>query len=462
MIDEKRLKRQEEIIQKWVKGGAAGTVEACTGFGKTYLAILAIKRFRKKYHAPEDVIKVVVPSIPLKAQWENNLRKQEVENVEVWVINSYIKHTHTCVLLILDEVHRYASEEFSKVFEYTSYTFILGLTATLERIDGKDSLIEERAPIFDRVTLEEAKREGYVSDFRVYNLGLEFNREDQATYDDLHSKFNAAFAYFDRNFDLAMDCAAGEGVIKGYSGSTPLTGKLIRDRFARHKGWSPQIPDHTYAPQNIMIKAQTFLRTMRKRKEIIYKASTKVETIVEIVNKFPDKKIMVFAEDSEFANKVEEALGREVCRAYHTKIKSELRSEKSVKVTKKGTTVTEKQVKWGPTKLKLEILDLFTRGVIRVLSTVRALDEGYDEDSIDMIIMASYNSSKRQDTQRTGRGVRINKTGDKVAVVINLFMKGSQEEKWLDTKQDGKTGIYIKEIESVDEIEIGSSVVSLI
>ena len=45
-IDSKRLARQKSILRKWVSKGCRGTLEACTGFGKTYTAVLAISKMK--------------------------------------------------------------------------------------------------------------------------------------------------------------------------------------------------------------------------------------------------------------------------------------------------------------------------------------------------------------------------------------------------------------------------------
>lgn len=453
-IDEKKLRRQEGIVQKWIKDtGAKGTLEACTGFGKTFTAILAVQRFQKKY--PEELINVVVPSIALKEQWEEELKKREetlnLKVIKVYVVNTYIRYEHQCALIILDEVHRYASEEFHKVFIQTVYNFALGLTATLERNDGLHELIEELLPVFDTVSLEEARREGYVTNFKVFNYGLELNDKDKKLHEKIDSTFKNTFAYFNRDFELAMNCGKGNNT-KINIGLEWITASEYRLRFAKQSGWTEEDgEDHFYHPKNVMLKAVQWRNSMHNRKKILYTADSKIEEIERLVKHFKDKKIIIFSENSEFADKVTETLG-DISRSYHTKLKSEIREERIETFLKSGKVkVTYKKTKYGLTKLKREALELFRLNLIRVLVTVRMLDEGFDDEEIGVAIQASYTSSKRQDTQRTGRAVRINyQNKEKESIVINLYIKNSQEEKWLREKQKDKRGII--EVDSLQEI----------
>jgi superfamily II DNA or RNA helicase len=45
---------------------------------------------------------------------------------------------------------------YSGIFTCVDYEYFLGLTGTLERLDGKEILIEKYAPVCDRITMKEA------------------------------------------------------------------------------------------------------------------------------------------------------------------------------------------------------------------------------------------------------------------------------------------------------------------
>lgn len=53
-----------------------------------------------------------------------------------------------------------AADTFCKVFERVSYKNILGLTATFERLDGKEILLSKYAPVCDTISIELAEANG--------------------------------------------------------------------------------------------------------------------------------------------------------------------------------------------------------------------------------------------------------------------------------------------------------------
>ena len=140
MTDLSRTSRQLEIVQKFADNKGKGTLLAATGFGKTFTAIMVIARLLKA--RPTGKIIIIVPTINLKAQWGKELKKHKVhKNCEVIVINTAYKKETKCDLLICDEIHAYGAEQFIKVLDKIQYDFIFGLTATIERTDGKHDIL---------------------------------------------------------------------------------------------------------------------------------------------------------------------------------------------------------------------------------------------------------------------------------------------------------------------------------
>jgi superfamily II DNA or RNA helicase len=101
-IDKKRLIRQLRGCVKWIRNGARGTFEYCTGFGKTFSALILIRKLQKKNHNRTSI--VVVPTIQLKEQWEEEVKVFGLRNVKVFVINTVVlqKMRLKTDLLILD------------------------------------------------------------------------------------------------------------------------------------------------------------------------------------------------------------------------------------------------------------------------------------------------------------------------------------------------------------------------
>ena len=78
---------------------------------------------------------VVVPTDVLKNQWTKLLDERGLGlNCRVMIINTASKTMEKCDLLILDEIHKFAANQFSQVFKTVKYKLILGLTATIERV----------------------------------------------------------------------------------------------------------------------------------------------------------------------------------------------------------------------------------------------------------------------------------------------------------------------------------------
>ena len=81
-------------------------------------------------------------------------------------------------MLVQDECHRYVADQMAKVFQCVNYKNILCLTGTLERLDGKEKLIEFYAPVCDRITIEEAEANGWVAPHREYLVLLDVDLTD--------------------------------------------------------------------------------------------------------------------------------------------------------------------------------------------------------------------------------------------------------------------------------------------
>ena len=174
-----RTERQKEAIKRWINAKGKGTIIGSTGFGKTRIALMTIQGLLKKY--PQMRILVVVPTETLKNQWISHVDKWGFQfNVEISIINTIIKHSYTCDMLILDEIHRLGSDCFSKVFECVKYKLILGLTATIERLDGKHTLIQKNCPIVDEINTLECLANGWISDYKEYQVLI--NVDDIDTY----------------------------------------------------------------------------------------------------------------------------------------------------------------------------------------------------------------------------------------------------------------------------------------
>jgi superfamily II DNA or RNA helicase len=368
-----RTARQIMGLRLWASNGFKGIAEYPTGFGKTYTAIRAIKGMVVKKDIKSCL--VVVPTLELKSQWEEELKKNKVSIVKVMVINSAIKVSHNVDMLVLDEIHRYAAESFRNIFSAVSCQYILGLTATLEREDGFHEVILEYLNVFDKISVDEALENDWIAPYKVYNIPIVLSNDDQIEY----NKANNAFRHFAAKL--------GHG------------GQAFKNATAYLKS-----PDKALQGQ-----AGAYYNALRKRKSICQNNSNKIEATKKIIDMFKDRNGLIFSATTEFAESLQDKLG-DICMTFHSKIK------------RKDQELIVKKFKDKRTK-------------VRFLSSVQALNEGFNVPDCSLAIIAGSTSTKRTFIQQLGRVVR--KTPDKEAVIINLYTPGTQEEVWMKKRLEG-------------------------
>lgn len=435
-IDKSKYLRQLRCVVKWVKGKARGTVVAATGVGKTFIAFIAIVKMKKRHLNATTII--IVPTTVLKDQWEKQIESLKLKNVTVYVINSVALNTlkYDCDLLVLDEIHMMASEQFSKVFQLVKYKWILGLTATIERLDGKHVLLQKYAPVVDTITQKEAVLKGWISDFIEINVPVNLSRKEIEGLENLDKQIRYYMSKFG-DFDIMRNCMIFEKA------------KAFAQLHYPHQ-------DTNSTASEIVKWAVQGQRHIKKRQEFLYNTERKVEVAVELVNEFGLKTIM-FSQSTQFADTVSEKLGDKAV-TYHSNIKSQTRLLVKEKIFKKqdsaenfkklkekakiekipeGYKVIWKEPKvFGLKVLKEEAIKLFkdNRTNVSVISTAKALDQGFDVADTELGIDGSRTSNPTQHTQRTGRIARnyTYKDGTKKrGVYINLYVPNSRDEGWL-------------------------------
>lgn len=456
--------------------------------GKTLVPIGLIQSMNQRF--PERNTIVVVPTTKLKQDWEReeivdgeygHIKEYKLTNIQVTVVNTYVKYHWDCYLLICDEVHHYANEKsktFSTVLKRTNYRYMLGLTATLNDRERK-FLLSFGVPIIDTITPYEAEKNGWIAKSVIYNLGLELNEDDRIYYDKLHKMFNGAFAKFEHNFHLAQACRMGKTTSYTIDDVT-MNGQEWREWYAGQRMWTGE-NEHQWSPTNIAKYAQWFGQSMQERKNYLHNHPIKLSAVKEIIEKFKTSTI-IFSNSQSFAEDVTKIIGRRKSVTYHSNLPTEVRdketgvtiarSEKVKKITKyhdfsDGSLYSYKDLKAkyshikldrvGKSRMRDEAIRKFQdkENDVKVLSTVRALDEGFDVREIKVAIMAAYYSTPRQDIQRRGRASRYQP--GKLALIVNLYIKDTQEENgWLRYKQEGTKSINW--VDSVAQITIQETI----
>jgi len=350
-----RTERQRESIRRWIAAKGKGTIEGCTGVGKTRIGLMSIKALLKKY--PQFRVLVVVPTTALKDQWQLQIDEWGFSfNVEVQVINTVIKHDWTCDFLIMDESHRFSSNDFSQIFKRVKYKLILGLTATFERLDGKHIIMEKYCPVIDRITFAEALVNGWVSDYKEYVVLIDVDNINE--YKSMNKEWMEHFEFFQYDFNLAMS------MVKPNVG---WKNKLAyRDRI--YQGNDEEKKKEIL--KSINFHSIRFMQTMQQRKSFINNHPKKIEIARKIIQARSNKKIITFSNNIAMAESIEN--GQNVY---------------SGKVSKKKGRV---------------MIEDFVAQEIGTLHTIRKADEGLDIPGLSVAIILGTDSSETKARQRRG------------------------------------------------------------
>ena len=382
--NDERTNRQLECVQKWVDNKKRGTILAATGFGKTRVGLQAIKRFQAKF--PEHLIIVAVPSDAIRIQWEKELSNWNLK-AEVKTYYDTSRHKYECTMLVLDEIQKVAADTLFSTFDNVKYKLILGLTATFERLDGRDKLIAKYCPVIDEITISECISKGWLSDYTEYLVLIE--PEDIENYNKVNRQFLDHFSYFDYNFNKAMAM------------------------FSDWKYRVRYIKEHNLSKEEgkiLMAHAAGFNRTMQARKKYINNHPKKIELTNLILEHRADKKCITFSNTIAMAERI----------GY-----GQVYSGKDS--VKKG-------------RAKLEEFLLQPSGVI---NSIRRLTEGFNDPTISVAIVLGFDSSKTRKTQSIGRVIRAFE--GKKAEVFNLVLKGTVEETWFANSNTNSNYITIDE-----------------
>ena len=378
-----RTTRQEECRKTWIKNKCVGTIVAATGFGKTRVGLNCAETIIKHY--PNFKLLVVVPTDTLQKQWKKQLDERGLGlNCDVMVINTAVKERRQYHMIILDEIHRYASDVFSLIFKQVGYKYILGLTATFERLDGKEVFISKHCPVIDTITLEEALANGWVSPYVEYEVLI--GVDDIEEWNRMNREFTEHYEFFNYDWDL----------INTMTGPTGWKNRqAYRDRICPADA-SASVRKAVLT--NITMHAMGFMRLMQARKKFITEHPKKVELARKIIEARLDKKIVTFSKKVSIAEQI----------GY-------------------GEVYTGKVSK----KRGANILENFNNQVAGVLNSCEKINEGLDVKGLSVAIILGLDSAKLKAVQRVGRVIRYEP--GKQAEIFNLILNNTVETKWFST-----------------------------
>ena len=381
---------QSKALNNWDKNNRRGIFQMCTGSGKTFAALCAI---RESLQEKNEVPIILVPSKLLFNQWLKEINNVFGSNVEILKIGNFsnansstlsafsdtnIKQKRIIIstyqsaskpkflesvrwgdhiFLVCDEVHNIGTKQNIKILEKETGPR-LGLSATPKRYfdeDGTQKIIN----YFDKVIepkyeIVDAIKDGVLTEYYYDINEVKLTSDEQQGWDDLTKKINKLAA------------------IKG------------------------NLEDNKLSFENLLFK----------RADIIKKATNKLYIAEEILNKnyIKGQKWLVYLDDFDHLNKLKERL------SYFQKFDNQIleyhtQSESNLEKT----------------------LDYFTNHG-GVLLSINCLDEGVDIPSIEYAIILSSSKNPRQYIQRRGRVLRVSKNKP-YAYIYDCLVTANDSEK---------------------------------
>jgi len=370
---------QSKALNAWANGGYIGSIIAGTGFGKSRCGVLAVAHVINKLIADPLVVDedikalVLVPTTQLKEQFREEFIKWDkeycLEFIEIMCYQSAykLKNRHYDIV-ICDEVHLGLSLKYRKFFENNSYSNLLCMTATLPEEEEYKIKLYEIAPAYYQITIDRCVELGLVAPYEINCIPVQLTTDEKAAY----TKVNKNFVYW----------------------------KLQLGNFDAFDEAKRILGDSTASPSSKQAASQ-FYACIRDRKKIVDFASQKIYELQKLVVGNIGEKLLVFGGANAFTTQLAEAT-EPYSTVYHS----------------------------GKTKKQRDqALKDFRDGTKPVLCSTKALNQGFDVPDAGIGVVCGLTSKSLSMVQRVGRLIRFQE--GKVGKIYILYVKDSQEEKWL-------------------------------
>jgi len=417
-----RDERQKITIEKLKSHGYNCGFIAGTGFGKTYMLIKHIKEIN-----PNSTT-VIVPTIKLKKDWEERIKKEKINTkIKVLVINSASKLSFQTEFLVVDEAHRSLAEQWSKIYNKIKFKFLIWTTATIERKDERELSFIQKFPIVDNISLEETVKNNWTSKLEIIKVPIELTEQEKKElkkinkqYDNLIStisgnpmKFAQMYIKYLNINNWVLSKKSNRVFFKTTIRNILSSKGMDKEAIERVIINNFRKPDTNNFFFKQALKAQKFYKLVNERKKFLYNVKNKQVIALKLINKFKDNYKFVISQNIDFLEDLATKLEENTYGLYHSKMK------------KKDKELFYKKFNDGRTKIK-------------TLLSAKSLIEGIDIPKLEIGIITSYTSSKIDATQLRGRLSRLYK--NKQPIIFYLYVKDSQEEKWLnEITKDFKT-----------------------
>jgi superfamily II DNA or RNA helicase len=345
---------QHEAVAAWLGEHGRGLVVLPTGAGKTVVALAALAALGVR-------TLIIVPTIELLRQWRAAVSEQlGVPAESVGVIGGSERRSGPITvitydsaamprrrldgfgLLIFDEAHHLPAASYRTIVARAAAPWRLGLSATLERADGRHAeltalvgpVVYERGP-------EELAAAKHIAAYRERRMYVDLAPEEELRYETLMAEWRWYVA------TRRAQLGGGPGMF---------------DALIRRSGFDPA--------------ARRALRAHHEARLVALNAGAKIATIEELLRRHAHDKVIVFSEYVDMVERLSSAL--------------------MLPAITYRTPATERRA----------ILQGFRSGELTKLVTGRVLNEGVDVPDATVAIVASGSASMREYVQRLGRVLR--------------------------------------------------------
>jgi len=185
-----------ELNKTREEGFDKALVVAATGTGKTYLAVFDSKNYNKILFVAhrEEIIRQAAKSFKNIHKDKsvgffyngykdtgNDMTFALVQTLgkKAYLNENYFRKDHFDYIII-DEFHHAVAGNYKRIIDYFTPKFMLGLTATPERLDSRDVFALCDYNTVYEIRLKEAINKGFLSPFRYYGI-----YDDTVNYDDI-------------------------------------------------------------------------------------------------------------------------------------------------------------------------------------------------------------------------------------------------------------------------------------
>ncbi|WP_424353440.1 DEAD/DEAH box helicase family protein [Methanosarcina mazei] len=404
------LKKQEiglrnyqlEAIDSWFKNGCKGLFEMATGTGKTYTALGALKKLLEKESKLVTIISC--PFLHLTYQWEQSIKKFDLDLPIIFVSSSNTKWRHELAEKILDN-------RLGKVKQF--------IIITTHDTISSENFIQLMCEVRSLILFIGDEVHGMGSVGRVagllstYNYRLGLSATPNRYFDELGTE--TLLQYFDRtvySFDLSraineINPETGESYLAPYE-YHPVFVELTIEEMEKYSNISAKIAI-LYSIKSRSKREQLALEwKLRERQDIIKNSENKYTIFKNLIKELADgnkiKHTLVYCSPQQIEK------SQEIIRSQNTIIQHKFTSEENaIKKDPKYKGMTEREY----------LLDNFDKGIYDVLVAIKCLDEGVDIPSTRNAVIMCSSGNPKEYIQRRGRVLR-RYPGKEKAVIYDI------------------------------------------